>query len=39
MPPWLNRAEVRKVDMLLTITFWAVLMVRLSIKKNKLRGR
>ena len=38
MPPPLNRAEIRKVDMLSTITFWAVLMVRLSIKKNKFWG-
>ena len=34
MPPWLNRAEVRRVDMPSRATFWAVLMVRISIRKE-----
>ena len=34
MSPWLNRVEVRRVDMTSTATFWAVLMERKSIKKE-----
>ena len=34
MPFQLNRAEVRKANMSLTATFWAVLMVRISIRKE-----
>ena len=34
MLPRLNRAEFRKVDMPSKATFWAVLMARISIKKE-----
>ena len=34
MLPWLSRAEVRRVDMPSRVTFWAVLMIRISIKKE-----
>ena len=31
---WLNRVEVKRVDMPSRATFWAVLMIRISIGKE-----
>ena len=34
MPPRLNRTKVRRVDMPSRATFWAILIVRISIRKE-----
>ena len=34
MPHWLNRIEVRRVDLPLKVTFWAVLLIRIRIREE-----
>ena len=39
MPPWLNRAEVRRVDLPSREMFWVVLLIKVSIRKGYDNGK